>query len=116
MEIAALSVSLSGHVLAFEWMGDAVLFRAHRQTVARVHRVPSEEQQPDDPTGTLARSMQPEPAGAGPMRLHLPEVLPVSMVVADDAGYCVTSQRRPGTPTTRPTSESAASQRQLVTT
>jgi hypothetical protein len=116
MEIAALSVSLTGHVLAFEWMGDAVLFRAQRQTIAQVHRVPSDERQPDDPTGTLARTTEPEPAGAGPMRLQLPESLPASIIVADDAGYCLTSSAARVTEANGISYESTASERRLVTT
>jgi len=35
---AALTVALSGRVLAFEWAGEGVLWRAERQTVVRIER------------------------------------------------------------------------------
>src|ERR1700722_17781761 len=37
--LTVLTVALSGRVLAFEWAGDGVLWRAERQTVARVWRL-----------------------------------------------------------------------------
>jgi hypothetical protein len=36
--LAQLEVALSGRVLAYEWNGDGVLFRAARQTILRVER------------------------------------------------------------------------------
>src|SRR5690242_10761834 len=36
--LAALTVALSGRVLAFEWAGGGVLWRAERQTVVRLDR------------------------------------------------------------------------------
>lgn len=90
-ESVLLSVALSGRVLAFEWIDDAVLFRAQRQTVAQVHREGTDEQWPDDPTGTLARTTPSEPVGVGPVRLRVPTVPPEAIAVADDAGFCIAS-------------------------
>jgi hypothetical protein len=93
-EPVLLSVALSGRVLAFEWIDGAVLFRAQRQTVARVHGAGTDEQRPDDPTGTLARTIPREPVGVGPVHLRLPTVPPEVVAVADDAGYCIAANAR----------------------
>jgi hypothetical protein len=116
MEMVALSVALSGRVLAFEWIGNAVLFRAQRQTVVRVLRAANEDRQPDDPSGTLARVMPTEPAGAGPMRLSIPASAPVSIAIADDAGYCIAASASAVAETTSYGFDSASSDRRLVTT
>src|SRR5690348_7548329 len=59
----ALTVALSGRVLALEWAGDGVLWRAERQTVVRVERpapvdraegVLRKRRHPDDPDGRPA--------------------------------------------------------------
>jgi hypothetical protein len=90
-----LEVALSGRVLALDWMGGGVLFRAARQTVMRTaasvapdddlrwFRPPDEE-----PGGSLARLVGQAPRGAGSLRLTLPEAAPPVVGVADDAGYC----------------------------
>lgn len=90
-----LDVVLSGRVLALDWMGGGVLFRAARQTVIRTSTDhPLEEelrwfQPPDEePGGRLARLVGETPRGAGSLRLSLPEATPPTVGVADDAGYC----------------------------
>ena len=96
-DFAALSVALSGRVLAFEWDGDGVLWRAERQTVVRVDRAarpdPVEEirrvrRRPDDPDGRLASRPAATPRDSGPVRLSLPASSPVLVACHDDAGWC----------------------------
>jgi hypothetical protein len=88
-EAAHLHVALSGRVLAFEWMGGGVLFRAARQTVARVTTAKSEwPRRPSDPGGKLAAIRRGGPSGTGPIRLRLPEEATSRVAVDDDAGFC----------------------------
>ena len=105
-DFAALSVALSGRVLAFEWDGDGVLWRAERQTVVRVDRAarrdPVEEvrpvrRRPDDPDGRLAFRPAATPRDSGPVRLSLPASSPVLVACHDDAGWCAASR-----PSSRP--------------
>lgn len=95
-----LTVALSGRVLAFEWAGGGMLWRAERQTVVRVERPAAfdrtEELQdldtrrrPDDPEGRLAAVRPAAPRDSGPIRLNLPVVAPVVEMCHDDAGWCV---------------------------
>jgi hypothetical protein len=93
-----LDVALTGRVLAFQWIGGAVLFRAERQTVMRVNAPSSTSQitssnpwqmPPDDPAGWLAAHHDGAPRGAGPFQLRLPESAPAQVALADDAGYCL---------------------------
>ena len=95
-----LSVALSGRVLAFDWAGEGVLWRAERQTVVRVERparfdrtaaVPGRRRHPDDPDGRLAVVPAVAPRDSGPIRLNLPVSAPVLPVCHDDAGWCVGS-------------------------
>src|SRR5262249_24186033 len=86
---AVLSVVLSGRVLTFEWPGDSVLFRAERQTVVSVNRLANSATEPDDPTGTLSWVTPREPIGVGPVRLVLPREEPPTVLISDDAGYCI---------------------------
>jgi hypothetical protein len=103
----ALQVALSGRTLAFEWLGDRVLFRAERQTVARVNTVPVGDRvllradgeavarmimapvadPPDDPGEQLSRLRAETPEGDGPIRLQIPRTDPPRIPVQDDAGY-----------------------------
>jgi hypothetical protein len=101
-DCSALTVALSGRVLAFEWAGDGVLWRAERQTVVRVGRlalpdwpeeVPGPRRHPDDPDGHLAVLPGAAPRDSGPVRLALPASCPVTPVCHDDAGWCA----EPGT-------------------
>jgi hypothetical protein len=98
----ALTVALSGRVLAFGWSGQGVLWRAERQTVVRIER-PAERwsefdrtefrtwrrRHPDDPDGRTAVVRPPVPHDSGPMRLNLPASAPVLPVCRDDAGWCM---------------------------
>ena len=95
---SALTVALSGRVLAFEWAGGGVLWRAERQTVVRIDRpapaariaaVPA-KRHPDDPDGRLAVVPAATPRDSGPVRLKLPVSCPV-VPVCDDAGWCLGS-------------------------
>jgi hypothetical protein len=97
----ALTVALSGRVLAFEWAGGGVLWRAERQTVVRTERpAPSDRieevlgrlRHPDDPDGRLAVVRAAAPRDSGPVRLKLPVSPPVLPVSHDDAGWCVGSR------------------------
>jgi len=94
---ARLEVALSGRVLAFEWQGGGVLFRAARQTVARIR---SDEwsllRPPDDPDGRLAAIKDELPRGVGPVRLRLPNVRPPLVVLDDDAGFCMVHDQPSG--------------------
>src|SRR6201996_5763808 len=83
---SALTVALSGRVLAFEWAGEGVLWRAERQTVVRIERpalpdwvegVADERRQPDDPDGRMAVLPAVTPRDSGPVRLNLPVSCPV---------------------------------------
>ena len=110
----ALTVALSGRVLAFEWAYEGVLWRAERQTVVRIDRVgafdrmagapgnrmagipgnrmagiPGRRRRPGDPDGRLAAIPAATPHDSGPVRLSLPASAPVLPVCHDDAGWCV---------------------------
>jgi len=94
---AALTVALSGRVLALEWRGEGVLWRAERQTVVRVDRpsvpdfakLPGRRRHPDDPEGRLAAVRAVTPRDSGPVRLNLPATCPALPMCHDDAGWCV---------------------------
>jgi hypothetical protein len=97
---AALTVALSGRVLAFEWAGGGVLWRAERQTVVRVGRpvrsgriepLAGRGRDPGDPDGRLAVVPGTTPRDSGPVRLSLPVSAPVLLVSDDDAGWCAGS-------------------------
>jgi len=97
----ALTVALSGRVLALEWAVGGVLWRAERQTVVRVERparldrmapVPAMRRHPDDPDGRRADLPAATPRDSGPVRLNLPVSCPVLPVCHDDAGWCVGSR------------------------
>jgi hypothetical protein len=99
-DLAALTVALSGRVLAFEWAGGGVLWRAERQTVVRIDRpapagraetVLGKRRHPDDPDGRPAVVPAASPRDSGPVRLNLPISSPVLPVCHDDAGWCVGS-------------------------
>ena len=92
-----MTVALSGRVLAFEWVGEGVLWRAERQTVVRVERPTlsdrvegflGKRRHPDDPDGRPAVVPAATPRDSGPMRLNLPVSSPVLPVCHDDAGWC----------------------------
>jgi hypothetical protein len=94
----ALTVALSGRVLAFEWARGGVLWRAERQTVVRIDRpvpfdrtarVRGRRRYPDDPDGRHAVVPAVTPRDSGPVRLNLPVSAPVLPVSHDDAGWCV---------------------------
>jgi len=96
----ALTVALSGRVLAFEWAGGGVLWRAERQTVVRIDRpapfdraagLPVRRRHPNDPDGRLAIVPAAAPRDSGPVRLNLPVSCPVLPVCHDDAGWCAGS-------------------------
>jgi hypothetical protein len=96
----ALTVALSGRVLAFEWAGEGVLWRAERQTVVRIERpapfdraerVLGKRRHPDDPDGRPAVVPAATPRDSGRVRLNLPVSSPVLLVCHDDAGWCVGS-------------------------
>jgi hypothetical protein len=97
--LTALTVALSGRVLAFEWNGDEVLWRAERQTVVRIERPFRLDRtegfrgnrRPGDPDGRPAVVPAAPPADSGPVRLNLPDSPPVLPVCHDDAGWCVAS-------------------------
>jgi hypothetical protein len=103
----ALTVALSGRVLALEWAGDGVLWRAERQTVVRVDRptrsgrtegVLGTRRHPGDPDGRPAVVPAAPPRDSGPVRLNLPVSAPVLPVCHDDAGWCAgcsTSEHAP---------------------
>jgi hypothetical protein len=84
-----LDVVLSGRVLAFEWLGGGVLFRAARQTVVNVRQFAEPARRGEDPDGRAVRRATELPRGAGPMRLALPTAAAPLVEVADDAGYCI---------------------------
>ena len=96
----ALTVALSGRVLAYEWSGEGVLWRAERQTVVRTERAArvsraesalSQRRQPGDPDGRLAAVSPAPPRDSGPVRLSLPVSCPLLPVCHDDAGWCLGS-------------------------
>jgi hypothetical protein len=96
----ALTVALSGRVLAFEWAGEGVLWRAERQTVVRIERpagadrtagVLGQRRHPGDPDGRPAVVTPGAPRDSGSMRLNLPASCPVLPLGHDDAGWCVGS-------------------------
>jgi hypothetical protein len=104
----ALTVALSGRVLAFEWAGEGVLWRAERQTVVRIARqtmvriaqpapvdwaqgVLGRRRDPGDPDGRPAVVPAATPHDSGPVRLSLPVSPLVLPVCHDDAGWCVGS-------------------------
>ena len=96
----ALTVALSGRVLAFEWAGEGVLWRAERQTVVRIERpgpfdrtegILGKRRHPGDPDGRPAVVPGVSPRDSGPIRLDLPVSCPVLPVCHDDAGWCVGS-------------------------
>jgi hypothetical protein len=93
----ALTVALSGRVLAFEWRGAGVLWRAERQTVVRIERPARSDRvlgrlrYPDDPDGRLAIAPAATPRDPGPVRLRLPVSSPVVQMCHDDAGRCAVS-------------------------
>jgi hypothetical protein len=104
---AVLTVALSGRVLAFEWAGGGVLWRAERQTVVRIERpalsgriepLPGRRRYPGDPDGRLAIVPGPAPRDSGPVRLSLPVSSPVLLVSHDDAGWCAGSGMPEGSP------------------
>ena len=105
--VVGLSVALSGRVLAFEWRDGGVLWRAARQTVARIERPDSPylarddiemrrfgkgvtriRRDPDDPDGRPAVISPVAPRDSGPIRLDLPASAAVVPVNNDDAGWC----------------------------
>jgi hypothetical protein len=103
----ALTVALSGRVLAFEWVGGGVLWRAERQTVVRIGwpapfdrtaGLPVKRRHPDDPDGRLAIVPAATPRDSGPVRLNLPVSCPVLPVCHDDAGWCAGSSTFEHTP------------------
>jgi hypothetical protein len=94
----ALTVALSGRVLALEWAGEGVLWRAERQTVVRIERptlsdraesAPGKRRDPGDPDGRRAVVPAAPPRDSGPVRLNLPVSCPVLPMCHDDAGWCV---------------------------
>lgn len=95
----ALTVALSGRVLAFEWAREGVLWRAERQTVVRIQRRAMAgraegalgKPHPDDPDGRPAVHPAATPRDSGPIRLNLPVSSPVLPVCHDDAGWCLES-------------------------
>ncbi len=108
--LVALTVALSGRVLAFEWARGGVLWRAERQTVVRVEgraslevavqdngqrlvaeSILSKRRHPGDPDGRPAVMSPVAPRDSGPMRLELPVSAPVLPVCHDDAGWCAVS-------------------------
>ena len=96
----ALAVALSGRVLALEWAGEGVLWRAERQTVVRIERPPlsgrregvlGRRRHPGDPDGRPAVVPAAGPRDSGPVRLNLPVSPVVLPVCHDDAGWCAGS-------------------------
>jgi hypothetical protein len=96
----ALTVALSGRVLAFTWAGAGVLWRAERQTVVRIDRpalpgraeaVLGNRRHPGDPDGRPAVVPAAAPRDSGPVRLNLPVSAPVLPVCHDDPGWCMAS-------------------------
>jgi hypothetical protein len=101
--LTALTVALSGRVLASEWAGAGVLWRAEQQTVIRIERaalsdrtegVLGKRRHPDDPDGRPAVVPGVTPRDSGPVRLNLPVSCTVLPVCHDDAGWCARSSTR----------------------
>ena len=91
-DAALLSVALSGRVLAFEWPGSGVLFRAERQTVIRVVRRDGRQvprQLPGDSSGHPAITNGSPSSGSGAAQLRLPRATPPTVALNDDAGWCL---------------------------
>lgn len=107
---AVLTVALSGRVLAFEWIGEGLLWRAERQTVVRVEKsgwpewptwfesseemaALSRRRHPGDPDGRPAVVRPAAPLDSGSMRLSLPASAPPLLPVRhDDAGWCAAAR------------------------
>lgn len=98
--VTALTVALSGRVLAFEWAGGGVLWRSKRQTVVRIGQPtpsdrieagPHQRRHPGDPDGRPTVVPAVPPRDSGPIRLNLPVSPPVLPVCHDDAGWCAGS-------------------------
>lgn len=98
--LTTLTVALSGRVLALEWAGEGVLWRAERQTVVRVEQAVRRDwgeaaggsrRDPGDPDDRAVAFSAAPPRGSGPVRLSLPVTCPVVLVPRDDAGWCVAS-------------------------
>ncbi|WP_225730035.1 MULTISPECIES: hypothetical protein [unclassified Nocardia] len=93
-----LEVALTGRILVFEWPRGGVLFRAERQTVARVGRYalpsafasfPSPPPDPPlEPGGRTARLRPVDPRDIDRARLRLPVDPPAVVRLSDDAGFC----------------------------
>ncbi len=101
-----LTVALSGRVLAFDWAGEGILWRAERQTVVRIDRPArfdraegalSRRRDPGDPDGRPAVVPAATPHDSGPVRLNLPVSSPVLPLCHDDAGWCLASTFRHST-------------------
>ena len=112
---AVLTVALSGRVLAFDWAGGGLLWRAQRQTVVRVERpdgfdragslrpalddriralaVSGNRRHPGDPDGRTAVVRPVTPRDSGPIRLSLPVSPPALPMSHDDAGWCIETRR-----------------------
>jgi len=99
-DFTSLTVALSGRVLAFEWPGEGVLWRAQRQTVVRIdrpalpdrtERVRGQRRDPGEPDGRPAVVTGATPRDSGPVRLNLPVSAPVLPMCHDDAGWCLAS-------------------------
>jgi hypothetical protein len=97
---AVLTVALYGRVLAFDWAGGGVLWRAERQTVVRIEKptvfnrrealtLLGTRRLPDDPDGRVAAVRPAVPRDSGPIRLNLPASAPLVPICHDDAGWCV---------------------------
>ena len=95
-----MTVALSGRVLAFEWVGEGVLWRAERQTVVRIDQparfdriegLLGKRRHPGDPGSRSAIVPPATPRDSGPIRLNLPVCCPVLLVCHDDAGWCAGS-------------------------
>lgn len=90
-------VRVGGHAMTFangpalddNWPANALLFRAERQTVARVDAPLAPPPRPDDPGGHLSPLAVRGPRGAGPVRLRLAASTPPVVPVDDHAGYCL---------------------------
>jgi hypothetical protein len=107
--LVALTVALSGRVLAFEWAGGGVLWRAERQTVVRIEepppsggsaQTPAKRRDPGALGGRLAVVRAVPPRDSGPVRLKLPPTCPVVPLCHDDAGWCVGSRKLERSPAT----------------
>src|SRR5262249_24005724 len=79
-DLRALTVALSGRVLALEWAGDGVLWRAERQTVVRIER-PA----PVHPLGTTPGKRDPRHPGGRPRARPRPPAWRPGAEAADPA-------------------------------